>query len=168
MLHSGPDQPKTQTKVLGHSLIRSLFCLLAHFAHSLARGTMNDLMAIYSVFFSILAHSVLTPTLMLTPTLSLMPTSTPTPAPSPTPPLLSVQGHRDKTCFFFAFWVSVPVSEKKSEYSHISQPFTLEVAHQTRKQAEEAPASFFPSSRYSAQEERKDKRKKNNRKKRKK
>ena len=30
---------------------------LARFAHSLARGTVIDLMAIYSVFFSILAHS---------------------------------------------------------------------------------------------------------------
>ena len=32
-----------------HSLVRSL----AHFAHSLARGTVNDWMAILSVFFSI-------------------------------------------------------------------------------------------------------------------
>ena len=31
----------------------SLFCSLAHPAHSLARGTVNDRMAIYSVFFSI-------------------------------------------------------------------------------------------------------------------
>ena len=35
----------------------SLVCLLAHFAHSLAHGTVNDWMAIYSVFSSNLAHS---------------------------------------------------------------------------------------------------------------
>ena len=39
--------------------LRSLVRSLAHFAHSLARGTENDLMAIYSVFFSILAHSAI-------------------------------------------------------------------------------------------------------------
>ena len=33
--------------------------MLARFAHSLARGTVNDWIAIYSVFFSILAHSAL-------------------------------------------------------------------------------------------------------------
>ena len=33
-------------------LLRSLVCSLAHFAHSLARGTVNDWMAILSVFFS--------------------------------------------------------------------------------------------------------------------
>ena len=37
--------------------LRSLVRLLAHFAHSLARGTVNDWLAIYSVFFSILDHS---------------------------------------------------------------------------------------------------------------
>ena len=38
--------------------LRSLVCLLAHFAHSLARRTVNDWMAILSVFFSIFDHSV--------------------------------------------------------------------------------------------------------------
>ena len=38
------------------SSIRS-FAGTAHFAHSQARGTVNNWMAIYSVFFSILAHS---------------------------------------------------------------------------------------------------------------
>ena len=69
-----------KTVVLGHSLIRSLVpltrslasdcslcsrpplrslvCSLVHFAHSLARGTVNDWMAILSVFFSIFDHSV--------------------------------------------------------------------------------------------------------------
>ena len=37
--------------------LRSLVCSLAHFAHSLARGTVNDWMAILSVFFSIFDHS---------------------------------------------------------------------------------------------------------------
>ena len=37
-------------------LLHSLVCSLTHFAHSLACGTVNDLMAIYTVFFSILAH----------------------------------------------------------------------------------------------------------------
>ena len=47
-LHCGPDQPKTQTKYWAtRSSIRSL----AHFAHSLARGKVNDWIAIYSVFF---------------------------------------------------------------------------------------------------------------------
>ena len=53
-----------QTEVLGYSLICSLIrsrCslvrLLAHVAHSLAHGTVIDWMAIYSVFFSLLAHS---------------------------------------------------------------------------------------------------------------
>ena len=32
---------------------------LAHFTHSLARGTVNEWMIIYSLFFSILAHSVM-------------------------------------------------------------------------------------------------------------
>ena len=32
--------------------LRSLACSLTHYAHSLARGTVNDRMAIYSVFFS--------------------------------------------------------------------------------------------------------------------
>ena len=40
--------------------LRSLVRSLAHFAHPLARGTSNDLMAILSVFFSILAHTELT------------------------------------------------------------------------------------------------------------
>ena len=34
--------------------------VLAHFAHSLARGTVNNWMAIYSVFLSVLAHSAMT------------------------------------------------------------------------------------------------------------
>ena len=78
--HCGPDPPNTQTKVLGHSLVRlihtsrfahafacsALLALLtrsaaltslAHFAHSLACGTVNYWMAIYSVYFYILAHS---------------------------------------------------------------------------------------------------------------
>ena len=38
---------------------RSLVRSLAHFAHSLARGTVNDWMAILSVFFSIFDHSAL-------------------------------------------------------------------------------------------------------------
>ena len=37
--------------------LRSLVPSLAHFAHSLARGTVNDWMAILSVFFSIFDHS---------------------------------------------------------------------------------------------------------------
>ena len=37
--------------------LRSLVRLLAHFTHSLPRGTVNDKMAIYPVFFSILDHS---------------------------------------------------------------------------------------------------------------
>ena len=36
---------------------RSFVRSFAHFAHSLARGTVDDWMAIYSVFFSNLAHS---------------------------------------------------------------------------------------------------------------
>ena len=36
---------------------RSLVRSLAHFAHSLARGTVNDWMVILSVFFSIFDHS---------------------------------------------------------------------------------------------------------------
>ena len=72
-MHCGPEQPRIQTEVLGHSLVRSLAPLthsltpdyslcsrpplrslvrsLAHFAHSLARGKVDDWMAIYSVFF---------------------------------------------------------------------------------------------------------------------
>ena len=38
-------------------LLRSLVHSLAHFTHSLARGTVNDLIAILSVFFSIFDHS---------------------------------------------------------------------------------------------------------------
>ena len=65
--HCGPEQQKIQTEVQGHSLVcslvhshRSLVRSLARFTHSLARGTVNDCMAIYSVFFfSILAHSAI-------------------------------------------------------------------------------------------------------------
>ena len=71
-MHCGPEQPKIQTEVLGHSLVPLLVCshcslvrLLAYFAHSLARVTVNDWMAIYSVLFCILAHSVLGPPLRL-------------------------------------------------------------------------------------------------------
>ena len=39
--------------------LRSLVCSLAHSAHPLARETVNDWTAIYSVFFSILAHSAM-------------------------------------------------------------------------------------------------------------
>ena len=38
--------------------LRSLVCLLAHFANSQARGTVNDWMTILSVFFSIFDRSV--------------------------------------------------------------------------------------------------------------
>ena len=41
------------------ALLRSLIRSFAHFTHSLAHGKVNDLMAIYSVFSSILAHSAL-------------------------------------------------------------------------------------------------------------
>ena len=44
--------------------LRSLVRLLAHFAHFLARGTVIDWMAIYSVIFSILDHSGLEITFM--------------------------------------------------------------------------------------------------------
>ena len=37
--------------------LRSLMCSLAHFAHSHARGTVNDWMAFLSVFFFIFDHS---------------------------------------------------------------------------------------------------------------
>ena len=37
--------------------LRSLVRSLAHFAHSLAHGTVNDWMAIFSVFFAIFDHS---------------------------------------------------------------------------------------------------------------
>ena len=74
----GPEQPRIQTEVLGHLLVRSivcshcsvltrslaphyslhlraplrsLICLLAHYAHSLAHGKVRDWMAILSVFF---------------------------------------------------------------------------------------------------------------------
>ena len=40
-----------------HALLRSLVCSLAHFAHSLARGTVNDWMTILSVFFYTFDHS---------------------------------------------------------------------------------------------------------------
>ena len=81
-MHCGPEQPK----ILGHSLVYLLVCSLRllvrllcttrsahalrlraplrslafsfiHFAYSLARGQVNDWMAIYSVFISTLAHS---------------------------------------------------------------------------------------------------------------
>ena len=39
------------------ALLRSLVCSLAQFGHSQARGTVNDKMAIHSVFFCILGHS---------------------------------------------------------------------------------------------------------------
>ena len=63
--YCSPEQPKIQTKVQGHSLVRSLAPLIYLFAlhyplrcaHSLARGTVNDWMAIHSVFFSVLDHS---------------------------------------------------------------------------------------------------------------
>ena len=51
VLHCGPDQPRIETEVLGHSFVSSLIRSLVHFAHSLAHGTVNDWMAIYSVFF---------------------------------------------------------------------------------------------------------------------
>jgi len=37
----------------------SITAMLTHFAHSLARGTVNDWMAILSVFFSIFDHSAI-------------------------------------------------------------------------------------------------------------
>ena len=40
-------------------LLRSLVRSLAHFAHSLACGTVNDWMAILSVFFPIFDHSAM-------------------------------------------------------------------------------------------------------------
>ena len=40
-------------------LLAPLICLLAHFAHSRARGKVIDSMAIYSVFVSVLAHCAL-------------------------------------------------------------------------------------------------------------
>ena len=39
------------------ALLRSFVRLLAHFAHSLTCGKVNDWMATFSVFFSILDHS---------------------------------------------------------------------------------------------------------------
>ena len=67
-MYCGRDQPRIQTEVPGHLLVCSLVCThcslvrsLAHFADSLARGTVIDSTAIYSVFFSILAHSAPTP-----------------------------------------------------------------------------------------------------------
>jgi len=63
-LHYGRKLPRIQIGVLGHSLVRllvpshrSLVCSLAHFAHSLARGTVNYYMAILSVFFLIFDRS---------------------------------------------------------------------------------------------------------------
>ena len=46
-MHFAPEQPRIQTEVLGHSLIRSFVCLfVCSFAHSLtlsqARGKVND------------------------------------------------------------------------------------------------------------------------------
>ena len=71
--HCGPEQPKSQTEVLDHSLVHllvhlhhSLVCLLrsacfarvlrcahsfTHFALSLACGTVNNQMAILTLFF---------------------------------------------------------------------------------------------------------------------
>ena len=54
--------PLTHSLALDCSLcsrppLRSLIRSLAHFAHSIARGTVNDWMAIMSVFFSIFDHS---------------------------------------------------------------------------------------------------------------
>ena len=69
LLHYGQKQPRIQTEVLGHSLVRSLapftcsgllaslapsaalIRLLAHFAHSLARGKVNHWMTNLSGFF---------------------------------------------------------------------------------------------------------------------
>ena len=76
VVHCGLEQTRIETQVLGHLLVRllvrshcslvrllrtahslrsraplcSLVCFLAHFAHSLVRGTVNDLMAIYYFF----------------------------------------------------------------------------------------------------------------------
>ena len=55
--------PLTRSLALDCSLcsyppLRSLVRSLAHFAHFLARGIVNDWMAILSVFFSIFDHSV--------------------------------------------------------------------------------------------------------------
>ena len=47
------------SSLCSHAPLRSFIRLLVHFAHSLAHGTVNDWMAIYFVFFSILDHSVL-------------------------------------------------------------------------------------------------------------
>ena len=46
------------SRLLTSLALRSPICLLAHFAHSLARGTVNNWMAILPVFFSIFDHSV--------------------------------------------------------------------------------------------------------------
>ena len=51
--------PLTHLLALHYSL-RSLVRLLAHFAHSLTRGTVNYWLAILSVFFSIFDHSAVT------------------------------------------------------------------------------------------------------------
>ena len=67
MVHCGPEKPRIQTEVLGHSLVRlhrSLVCLLrtarfaralvrslAHFAHSLARGTVNMIAWLFCLCF---------------------------------------------------------------------------------------------------------------------
>ena len=62
---SAPSFARTTRLLALHSslrsqaLLHSLICSIAHFAHSLACGTVNDWIAIYSVFFSILAHSAL-------------------------------------------------------------------------------------------------------------
>ena len=50
--HCGPEQPKVQTEVVGHSFV----CLLAH---SRARGTVSDWMAIHSVFFFLLFWTIM-------------------------------------------------------------------------------------------------------------
>ena len=61
MAHSGSEKPRIQIEVLGHLLVHTLICLHhSHvcFAQSDACGTVNNLMAIFSVFFSILDHTV--------------------------------------------------------------------------------------------------------------
>ena len=66
--HCGPDSstgpiirpfPRTAhfARALSCDPLRSLVCSLAYFTHSLARGTVDDSMAICSVIFSILNHS---------------------------------------------------------------------------------------------------------------
>ena len=52
--------PDCSTGPLAHPFPHSLApltCSLAHFAYSLTRGTVNDSMAIFSVFFPVFTHS---------------------------------------------------------------------------------------------------------------